>query len=131
MRFFKKFWTLFSIFSKTISIFSNISKNFTYFCCFLSFLFANKSILLSLLLNLVNLVFINQKRSAIYWLEAVMYANKIPKKWTLKIQKSKIVTLVLKRSSISAVFPIVRFAGDQKTALTGESLYHSAMFCLK
>ena len=35
------------------------------------------------------------------------------KKWTLKAQKC----------SISAVFPIVRFAGDQKTALTGESLY--------
>ena len=32
-----------------------------------------------------------------------MYTNKIPKKWTLKIQKSKIVSLVLKQSSISAV----------------------------
>ena len=31
--------------------------------------------------------------------------------------------LVLTQSPISAVFPIVRFAGDQKTALTGESLY--------
>ena len=41
----------------------------------------------------------------------------------MKIQKSKIVSLVLKQSSISAVFQIVRFAGDQKTALTGESLY--------
>ena len=52
-----------------------------------------------------------------------MYTNKIPKKWTLKIQKSKIVSLVLKQSSISAVFQIVRFAGDQKTALTGDPLY--------
>ena len=30
--------------------------------------------------------------------------------------------LVLNQCSISAVFPIVRFAGDQKTTLTGESL---------
>ena len=47
---------------------------------------------------------------------------KSEKKWTLKIQKSKIVGLVLNQSPISAVFPIVRFARDQKTALTGESL---------
>ena len=47
--------------------------------------------------------------------------KKIPKKWTLKFQKSKIVFLVVKQSSIT-VFPIVRFAGDQKTELTGESL---------
>ena len=40
------------------------------------------------------------------------------KKWTLKIQKSKIVILVLNQSLISAVFPIVQFAGDPKTALT-------------
>ena len=31
--------------------------------------------------------------------------------------------LVLNQSPISAVFAIVRFAGNQKTALTGESLY--------
>ena len=31
--------------------------------------------------------------------------------------------LVLNQCSISAGFPIVRFAGDQKSALTGESLY--------
>ena len=31
--------------------------------------------------------------------------------------------LVLNQSPISAVFPLVRFTGDQKTALTGESLY--------
>ena len=37
--------------------------------------------------------------------------------------KSQIAILVLNQCSISAVFPIVRFAGDQKTALTGESLY--------
>ena len=48
---------------------------------------------------------------------------KSEKKWTLKIQKSKIVILVLKQSPISAVFQIVRFPGDQKIALTGESLY--------
>ena len=48
---------------------------------------------------------------------------KSEKKWTLKIQKPKIVILVLTQSPISAVFPIVRFPGDQKTALTGESLY--------
>ena len=45
------------------------------------------------------------------------------KKWTLKIQKSKIVILVLNQSSISAVSPIVRFAGDPKTALTRDPLY--------
>ena len=45
------------------------------------------------------------------------------KKWTLKSQKSQIAILLLNQCSISAVFPIVRFAGDQKTALTGESLY--------
>ena len=44
------------------------------------------------------------------------------KKWTLKIQMSKIIILVLKQSPISAVFQIVRFPGDKKTALTGESL---------
>ena len=48
---------------------------------------------------------------------------KSEKMWTLKIQKSKIVILVLNQSPISAVFPIVQFPGDQKTALTGESLY--------
>ena len=30
--------------------------------------------------------------------------------------------LILNQSPISAVFPIVRFPGDQKTVLTGESL---------
>ena len=45
------------------------------------------------------------------------------KKWTLGTQKSQIAILVLNQCSISAVFPIMRFAGDQKTALTGESLY--------
>ena len=45
------------------------------------------------------------------------------KKWTLKSQKSQIAILLLNQCSISAVFPIVRFAGDQKTALIGESLY--------
>ena len=55
--------------------------------------------------------------------KVVKYAKKNPKKWTLKIQKSKIVVLVLNQSPISAVFAIVRFAGDQKTALTGDSLY--------
>jgi hypothetical protein len=44
------------------------------------------------------------------------------KKGTFKIQKSQIAILVLNQCPISAVFPIVRFAGDQKTALTGESL---------
>ena len=46
------------------------------------------------------------------------------KKWTLRIQKSKIVILVLNQSPISAVFTIVRFPGDPKTALTGDSLYY-------
>ena len=45
------------------------------------------------------------------------------KKWTLKSQKSQIAILLLNQCSISAVFPIVRFAGDQKTALSGEPLY--------
>ena len=35
----------------------------------------------------------------------------------------KIAILVLNQSSISAVFPIVQFAGDPKTALTGDPLY--------
>ena len=44
------------------------------------------------------------------------------------VLKSKIVILVLNKSGlnqspISAVFPIVRFTGDQKTALTWGSLY--------
>jgi hypothetical protein len=42
---------------------------------------------------------------------------------TLKIQKSQIMILVLNQCSVIAVFPIVWFAMDQKTALTGESLY--------
>ena len=46
------------------------------------------------------------------------------KKWTLKSQKSQITILLLNQCSISAVFLIVRFPGDQKTALTGESLYY-------
>ena len=37
---------------------------------------------------------------------------------------SQIAILVLNQCPISAVFPIVRFAGDQKTALTGDPLYH-------
>jgi hypothetical protein len=45
------------------------------------------------------------------------------KKGTLKIQKSQIAVLVLNQSPISAVFTIVRFAGDPKTALTGDLLY--------
>ena len=45
------------------------------------------------------------------------------KKKTLKSQTSQIAISLLNRCSISAVFPIVRFAGDQKTALSGESLY--------
>ena len=47
------------------------------------------------------------------------------KKWTLRIQKSKIVIFVLNQSPISAVFTIVRFPGGPKTALTGDSLYKS------
>ena len=50
------------------------------------------------------------------------YLLKLAKKWTLKTQKSQIAILVLNQCSISAVFPIVRFAGDQKTALSRESL---------
>ena len=51
------------------------------------------------------------------------YLLKLAKKWTLKTQKSQIAILVLNQCSISAIFPTVRFAGDQKTALSGESLY--------
>ena len=47
----------------------------------------------------------------------------------MKTQKSQIAILVLNQCSISAVFQIVRFAGDQKTALTGESLYMES-WCL-
>ena len=42
---------------------------------------------------------------------------------TFKIQKSQIAILVLNQPPISAVFTIVRVAGDQKTELTGDSLY--------
>ena len=48
------------------------------------------------------------------------------KKWTLKSQKSQIAILLLNQCSISAVFPIVRFAGDPKAALTGDPLYKHA-----
>ena len=44
--------------------------------------------------------------------------NKL-KKGTVKIQKSKIAILVLYQSPINAIFQIVGFPGDQKTALTG------------
>ena len=43
-------------------------------------------------------------------------------KWAKK-EIWKIMILVLNQSQISAVFPIVRLPGDQKTPLTGESLY--------
>ena len=49
------------------------------------------------------------------------------KKGTLKIQKSKIVILVLNLCPISVVFQIVQLPGDQKTALTGESLYYTTI----
>ena len=41
----------------------------------------------------------------------------------MKNQKSKIAILILNQSPISAVFQIVRFPGDQKTELIGESQY--------
>ena len=53
------------------------------------------------------------------------------KSGTLKIKKSQIKILVLYQSPISAVFPIVRFAGDQKTALTRESLYKDGSWPLQ
>ena len=53
----------------------------------------------------------------------MIFTENEEKKWTLKTQKSQIAISVLNQCSISAVFPIVRFAGDQKPALTGESLY--------
>ena len=60
-------------------------------------------------------------------INAIVFLLKIllkkEKKWTLKIQKSEIVILVLNLSPISAVSPIVRFAGDPKPALTGDPLY--------
>ena len=51
-------------------------------------------------------------------------------KWIIKFvkmskkgtQKTKITILVLNQSRISAIL-IVRFPGDQKTTLTGQSLY--------
>ena len=122
MRFSKQFQIFFLFFEFSFPKISKKLKKFDFFCCFLSYLFVNKSILLFSLLNLVNLVCINQKRSAIlkdFWLEAVMHTKENPKKVDFENPKSKIVFLVLKQSSISAVFPIVRFAGDQKTALTG------------
>ena len=51
------------------------------------------------------------------------FCEKRAKKGTLKTQ---ITILVLNQSPISAVFPIVRFTEDQKTALIGESLYINA-----
>ena len=58
-----------------------------------------------------------------YPFQKLIFTENELKKWTLKSQKSQIAILLLNQCSISAVFPIVRFAGDQKTALTGESLY--------
>ena len=49
------------------------------------------------------------------------------KKWTLRIQKSKIVILVLNQSPISAVFSTVRFPWDPKTALTEDPLYQQML----
>ena len=48
---------------------------------------------------------------------------KISKKVDFGNSNSQIAILALNQCSISVVFPIVRFAGDQKTALSGESLY--------
>ena len=42
-------------------------------------------------------------------------------------KKSQIAILVLNQSPISVVFPIARFAGDQKDTLTGDPLYHPKM----
>ena len=53
---------------------------------------------------------------------------KSDKKWTLKIQKSKIVILVLNQSPISAVFQKVQLPWGRKTALNGESQYRSLSF---
>ena len=44
-------------------------------------------------------------------------------KWAKK-EIWKIMILVLNQSPISAVFPIVRFTGDPKTAITGDPLYY-------
>ena len=49
--------------------------------------------------------------------------TKTGKKGGFKIQKSKNAILVLNQSLISAILPIVRFPGDQKTALTREFLH--------
>ena len=54
-------------------------------------------------------------KNIIYW--------KWPKKVDFEKSKNQIAILLVNQCSISAVFQIVRFAGDQKTALTGESLY--------
>ena len=53
----------------------------------------------------------------------MIFTENEQKKWTLKTQKSQIAILVLNQCSISAVFQIVWLPWDQKTALTGESLY--------
>ena len=50
-------------------------------------------------------------------------------KWAKK-EIWKIMILVLNQSPISAVFTIVRFAGDPKTALTGDLLYHTTKVML-
>ena len=48
---------------------------------------------------------------------------KMSKKGDFENQLSLIVILVLNHPSISAIFQIVQIAGNQKNALTGESLY--------
>ena len=53
----------------------------------------------------------------------MIFTENEQKKWTLKAQKSQIAILVLNQCSIGEIFPIVWFAGDQKTALSRESLY--------
>ena len=60
---------------------------------------------------------------SVFHFQKIIFNENEQKRWTLGTQKSQIAILVLNQCSISAVFPIVRFAGDQKTALTGESLY--------
>ena len=65
----------------------------------------------------------NKPNNQFFHFQKMIFTENELKKWTLKSQKSQIAILLLNQCSISAVFPIVRFAGDQKNALTGESLY--------
>ena len=74
---------------------------------------------LDLQLSLVSINSVQNKNNLVKFQYAVV---EMSKKGDFENPKVPHRILVLNQSPISAVFPIVWFAGDQKTALTGGSL---------